>query len=372
MSLKILLCTNHFSPLTGGCEKVTSKIAEHLASRGYEVYVATRRERTRNASNYKNIKFLEYTLGDYRRFSIAVKSINPDVVFIYSDVFDFTRHIVAEFKCRIILALCGANWLYGNKDYVRKISRSTNLTDIICHSKCDRDYKLCSVSDLNQKVSVIPNGVDLTEFDNNHLSRQDLMPEFVNHKWILNVSNFFPGKGQKYIPDIISRLPDKWNYLYIQVSTDIDYSIGLKLEDEWNKQCSLSFKEKTNVSVKHLKNITRKETIGFFKNSNVFMFTSEKEVAPLVLLESMAAELPWVAADVGNALELDGGKVAYAVKDHKYQSVFDDRVKKLLAQHTASLLARPNGEAGRKQAESLTWDKILPLYADLIEKKWQK
>jgi glycosyltransferase involved in cell wall biosynthesis len=220
---------------------------------------------------------------------------------------------------------------------------------------------------MRAKTTVIPNGIDLEEFDNNHLTRQQLLPEYVQHKWILNVSNFFPGKGQQYIPDILRRLPDKWNYIYLQISSDIEFDIGSQLENKWNKQCRLQLKDNKNISVHLLKNLPRDQVIGFFKNSNVFMFPTEKEVAPIVLLEAMAAELPWVAADVGNTPGLKGGRVISAIKDSRYHSVFDERVIRLFAQAAKNLLIQPSME-GREQVESMTWKEILPRYLSIIEK----
>lgn len=367
--MKILLCSNHFAPSVGGCELVTGKIANAFVERGHSVAVATRRFRRRNASQHKPLKFLEYTPGDWRRFSLAMKDYSPDVVFIYSDVFDFTRHILAEFQGRIVLALCGANWLHANKNYVRMVYRHPKLSHIICHSEFDRDYKLCSNSNMAKKTVVIPNGIDLEEFDTNTLTRQDLLVEFAQHKWILNVSNFFPGKGQQYIPDIISKLPQKWNYLYLQVSSDIDFSVGARLEHLWEKECKLRLKFNNNITVKMLKNIPREQVVAYFKNSNAFAFTTEKEVAPIVLLEAMAAELPWVSADVGNARALSGGQVITALKDSRYHSVFDDRVKKLFAKGIQTALSQPSlGKEGRRKVETMTWEKILPQYVSLIEK----
>ena len=109
--------------------------------------------------------------------------------------------------------------------------------------------------------------------------------------------------------------------------------------------------------------------IEFSENSNVFLFPTEKEVAPIVLLESMAASLPWISADVGNARGLEGGKVVSAQKDSRYHSVFDERVKSLFAKGISGLLAQPTvGDDGRRQVETMTWDKILPRYISLIEK----
>jgi glycosyltransferase involved in cell wall biosynthesis len=374
--VKILLCSNHFSPLVGGCEAVTGKIADYLAQCGHEVFVATRRLRDRNPRNYPNLKFLEYIPGRFREFEISMIQIDPDVCFIYSDVFDFTRQLIFHDKIkRIVLALCGANWLHANKNYVNYFYRHSHKIDaLICHSKCDRDYKLCTVSKLHNKIVVIPNGVDLEEFQSNKLTRNDLLPKFDklhDKPWILNVSNFFPGKGQHHLVNILNRLPKKQSFVYVQVSADIDFAVGKRLEEEWKKLCSLDLNP--NIDLVFRKNIPRKEVVGFFNNSNVFVFPSEKEVAPIVLLEAMAAGLPWISADIGNARDLKGGHFIPTARTTNYYSVIDERVKKLFANAIQDLYQKPAvGEEGRQHIISeLNWDKILPQYASVIERNAQ-
>ncbi len=350
---------------------MTGKIADCLAERGHTVYIGTRRVRGRNLADYPHLKFIEYIPGRYHEFELALNEAKPDLIFVYSDDFDFMRQIVFYERCkRFIVALCGANWLYSNRNYVKLLLYrcAKRLEHIICHSEYDRDYKLCSVSRLIDKTVIIPNGVDMDEFDKNTLTRQNLMPEHADKPWLLSVSNFFPGKGQHHLVDIFNQLPPKEKFVYIQVASDIDFPVGERLEKEWLKHCKLKLNK--NIEMVFKKNISREEVIGFFSNSNVFVFPSEKEVAPIVLLEAMAASLPWVAADVGNTRALAGGRFISAIRDGRYHSVFDGRVKSLMAKAVTKLYKRPTvGEEGRKKiADDMNWDKILPQYLSLIER----
>ncbi len=370
-ALRIALCVNHYHPSVGGAEIVCKEIAKHLAIE-HDVFVLTRRIAHRNHGDFNKLKVIEYMPGDTRTFLKKIEDISPDVVFVYSDVFDFFRHIVTSaVKYRLIVSLCGANWIHKNRSFANVFQRHSNLIErIICHSESERDYRFCStIKKLSSKLTVIPNGVHLEEFDNNNLGRVDLLPELIGKRWILNVSNFFPGKGQGHLVDIIEQLPDPENLVYIQVNNDIEFQIGEQLEIAWKKKVALQLKP-LGVSVVHKKNLDRQQVIGFFKNSNVFAFTSEKEVAPIVLLEAMACELPWIATDVGNATELKGGKYIRAVKDHRFHSHMDDRVKKLFANTIMSIGNEPSLTVeGRAQIENkLNWKKILPKYSELIEK----
>ena len=133
---------------------------------------------------------------------------------------------------------------------------------------------------------------------------------------------------------------------------------------KWRRRLS-----KTDINFVLAKDISRKYTVGLFKNSNVFLFPSEKEVAPLVLLECMTAKLPWVSSDVGNAKDLSGGVCITAAKNSKYYNAIDTRVKKLLASGIKKVWDMPQyANEGRFSIEqSLTWNKILPKYKEVIE-----
>lgn len=367
--MKIVYCVNHFWPSIGGAETVSLRIAKHLAEK-HDVTVLTRLIKGRNHQDAP-VPIKEYSAGNWRSFAEHLYKAKPDIVFVYSDVFDFFRQLITESrkKYRLIVALCGANWLYSHKNFTNILYRNlSNIDTIIVHSECDRDYKLCSVREFLSKTVIIPNGVDLSEFDNNKINRIHLQPDIAGRRWILNVSNFFPGKGQEHNVEILNRLPDQDKLAYIQICSDIGFSVGQQLENHWKKVCATKLNK--NIVYRLVKNPPREHVIGYFRQSNVFSFTSEKEVAPLVLLESMAAQLPWVSTDVGNAKELKGGKVIAAIKDSRYFSYFDERVYKLFAKAIPELWSAPCiAEDGRMQIEQqMTWEHILPQYSSIIER----
>lgn len=365
--MKIGIATNFYYPSIGGAEKVVQIITEYLA-KFHEVVVFTRQLPNRKYEPFQQYKLKEYRPGNVAAFEQEINSCGLDVLLIYSDVFDYFRHIaLRQNPFKLILALCGANWLFAHRNLVNLFSRNANnIHAIVCHSTRERDYRLCSSDPLAKKVIVIPNGVDVTEFDENTLTRQDLAPDIADKRWLLNVSNFFPGKGQEHLVDILAKLPNPDEFAYIQVSSDIPFAVGTELEIRWKTRLH---KTKSKYAVHVAKNVSRSEVIGYFKQSNVFVFTSEKEVAPLVLLESMAAKLPWIATNVGNAADLDGGISITAMKNNNYHSHFDERVHDDFINGIQKLWNTPKiGELGRSQIDkTLTWDKILPQYLNIIE-----
>lgn len=367
--LKVIVCVNHFHPSVGGAETVAKTIADYV-SKHHEVSVFTRKliGKNRNHQDF-SYRVYEYRVGDSAGFENKIREIKPDVVLVYSDVFDFFRALATRRQpYQVILALCGANWLYSHRNCINIFYRNIkNIKNIVCHSTRERDYKLCSVEPIKDKTVIIPNGIWLDEFDSNTKTRQDLAPAIADKRWLVNVSNFFPGKGQEHLIDIFSQLPDLDQTAYIQIASDTDFNIGQLLEGRWSL-VSRRLKKK-GMKVKLMKNLPREDIIGFLKQSNVFTFSSEKEVAPLVLLESMAASLPWVATNVGNAEDLKGGICIRSVKDSRCHSVFDKRVELQFREAVLKMWNTPTvGIEGRQQIEKeLTWDKILPQYLSLIE-----
>lgn len=362
-----MICTNLFSPHVGGAEIVVQKIAEYFCNQ-YEVFVLTRRLPGRKRDSFP-FQVVEYNPSDVQGFMKKLQKLYPALVLIYSDVFDFFRYIITSSSIhKLIIAPCGANWIYNNRRMANLVFRHANhVSSVICHSKCERDYKFYNTGDFASKLHIIPNGVNLEDFDKVNTSREELSLKYnikkdkINIPWVLNVSNFFPGKGQEHLINILSTFQE--DYLYLQISNDITFPIGKELETKWSIQLS-----KKKVKAKSLKNISRNDVIAFFKNSNVFAFTSEKEVAPIVLLEAMTTRLPWVATNVGNAQELKGGKCIPALKNSKFYSLFDSRIMKLFSQAIHDVWNMPIiGEQGRKQIEEeLTWNRIFPQYENVI------
>lgn len=364
--MKIGICANHYYPSVGGVEIITQQLAEYLA-KDHEVFVITRRLAQKRDHSLFSYPVFEYRVGDSPWFENRVKTLSLDYLLVYSDVFDFFRQaITMKSNCKLILCLCGGNWLFSHRNFLNALYQNRYIQNIVCNSKCEREYRLCDNDRLLNKTVVIPNGVNTQEFDTNSLSRDVLDPDIKDRRWILNVSNFFPGKGQEHLIKILDLLPNQHELAYIQIANDIDFAIGKQLESKWKIAAREAEKKGSVIRLK--KNLPREEVIGFFKQSNAFAFTSEKEVAPLVLLEAMASKLPWVATNIGNAQELSGGICIHTIKDSRAYSVFDRRV---IVQFADAIQRATNnndlGSIGREQIDkSLTWEKILPQYAQLF------
>jgi len=217
MALKISVCVNHFYPSVGGAEIVAKTIADYIA-KYHEVSIFTRKLAGKNRDTRDfSYPVYEYKTGDIVGFEKKLHSIKPDIVFVYSDVFDFFRTISTKPQpYQIILALCGANWLFAHRNHITQLYRNMkNIKAVVCHSTRERDYKLCSTEFIKEKTVVIPNGIWLDEFDNNTKTRQDLAPNIADKRWLVNVSNFFPWQRSRTLNEnICSIARNRANSIY--------------------------------------------------------------------------------------------------------------------------------------------------------------
>jgi glycosyltransferase involved in cell wall biosynthesis len=106
-----------------------------------------------------------------------------------------------------------------------------------------------------------------------------------------------------------------------------------------------------------MKNVDRADVVSAIREADVVVLTSSREASPLVILESMAAETPWVAFDVGATRDNDGGIVVSTAED--------------MAQQVTELLRSPErrqalGAAGVKQVSARhSWDRVAATHLEL-------
>jgi len=122
-----------------------------------------------------------------------------------------------------------------------------------------------------------------------------------------------------------------------------------------------------------LQDLPREDVVSAFKCSDVFLFASKKEVAPLVILESQAAGLPWVSLDVGDIENRHGGFIISSKNiDIKGYKCFSSQV---VSKYISSLthiicddsIRKRLSEEGKRDIKKYDWQKIY-LYYDRVFK----
>jgi glycosyltransferase involved in cell wall biosynthesis len=349
---------------TGGSEIVIQHVAERLI-KDYNYFVDIYAFNYKKHSTYNNINLFPCEKGDKLISQISQKY---DHLFCYSDSFWELKTLINNLNninCKISIALVGAYFLQSHPDILKILKENINKFNLITHSTITPDYQFCI--DNNLPVSVISNGIDQNEFNNNSINFREKY-NIKNQHIILGISNFFFGKGNEVLPDIYDRLGEKLeDYIIIQISSTVDYPH----DKIFLEKCK---KKSHGANIRFLRDIPREDVVAALKCSNVFVSHSRKEVAPLVILECRAAKLPWVSLRVGNVNEQKGGiPIDYTEVDSKGYVNIDNKVIKhfymailqlLKLEHLREQVIRE----GQENIEQLDWKNILPLYHKVFNK----
>jgi len=361
---KLGICTNFSIPHIGGTEYVLHNISKKLVKNyDYEVNVFS-------FSNKKELKIDNINIIPCKKGSYFINQINQmDHIMVYSDSFWQWENIVNNIniiKPKISIALVGMYHMRHNKIIFNKFIENINKFNVITHSNNYQDYYNCEKN--NIPVSVIPNGIDLNEFDKynniNFREKYNIKEKYI----ILNISNYFYGKGIDIIGDIAIQLKKyRSDFIIVQISNNIQYPHEKAFRDRAMRKCR-------NSNVLFLRDLPRENIIAAYKSSDIFLMTSLKEVAPLVILESMAAKLSWISMDIGNIKELCGGRIINNSNiDQKEYKIIDKNTINSYITYINEFLNNEKlktiyGKNGRKLVEKkYNWDKIVLLYNEVFK-----
>jgi len=369
--MKIFILVNHSWPHCGGCEKVVQQIAESLYQQFNCDCSIISKSHVGPAIRYNNVLYKNLSPSPQKFLKELIQE-KPDHVLIYSDMFfhwSYFLNNIKNIKCGKTIALVGMNAMRQDGRLLQKLIQNKNDINVVVHSQKYIDYLMCKHYKI--PVSVIPNGVDFSEFRNCKVDFRSKYNVDKNAKIILCVSNFFPGKGQEFLPQIIKRVQNKVKNsiaIFISAKTDVPFSKILK--DRF-----INIAKNENIDFKLLTDIDREDVVSAFLAADVFAFPSQKEVAPLVLIESMASQTPWVSLPVGNSSELSGGIIiANKNLDIDNNFTYDKEIFNTFSEALIKILENSEYRnklilEGQKQAQSdFCFDNIVSRYYDLIKK----
>ena len=368
----VILC--NFGPYSsvGGSEAVISAIAERLICPPYNYEIDIYAHNYKKDSIHKGINLFPCPKGD----NIVPIIAQNEHIMVYSDSqwnFDSLLGSIGKTAQKASICLVGAYHLQSHPQSLQLLKENISRFNLITHSQITCDYKFCIDNDL--PVKVVPNGVNLSEFEKSEI---DFRQKYnIKEKYmILNVGNFFYGKGFELIPKIAQKLSeDLDDFVIVQCSNTIRYPYDKIFFERTKKQSK-------GLNVRFLRDLPRVDIVAAFKESDMFLFPSKKEIAPIVILECRAAKLPYISMKVGNMMENPGGvPVNYQKVDNKgYVLIEDSIIRHFSAGIFNSLIPmKINGKKntrafknilisdGQEDIESIDWDQIVPLYDEVFK-----
>jgi glycosyltransferase involved in cell wall biosynthesis len=309
--VRILLTVERYAPAIGGAERVVQHVAEGLAAREHEVHVMTSGARSIQELNGVYVHRLPLSgneargiRGDAREPLQLIDRLDPAVILNYAAQ-SWTTDVCFPLldratRPRMVLAPCGFSGLGARRydGYFRAMPQRLRAYDsLILHSRVYRDWAFCEQSEAEHMI-VIPNGADPAA-DGRGLRAALARP------LVVTVGSHVRTKGHAGFARIVGRLSAQRDILGAIVAPP-RHGVGAL------RGCGAACAARAGAHPHRLRIVDGSVSgaaTEWIAAAELFLFTSTVECAPLVILEAMAAGVPWVSYDVGNVTELPGGIV---------------------------------------------------------------
>jgi 1,4-alpha-glucan branching enzyme len=377
--MRILQVSPYFHPYVGGQERYVRNLARALVNRGHAVEVFT--------SNFPKWKEHELVDGvEVRRFDVISRPLNNPIsstLFVhllrhckrFDIVHAHNEHAAPSLYCALaksygnfpLIVTCHGRLRFDHfaKDLIERVYSKTlgarllkKADKVITLSNSDKKY-LLSLGVPLEKLSVIPNGVDLSEYDFQH---NDLPKEIIfgGKRLVLFVGPILERKGPQLliqaIPLIIEEHPDT---VFVFVG-------GGNFKEEAEKLSRKLHVEKYAYFTGY---VPEGQLRCLYQHSNIFVLPSFSEGFPYAVLDAMAFSKP-VVSTILPCLKEYLSESALLVPPGDFKTLADAVISLL----DDRKLAKELGARGRRLIETrFNWDvvvrKVLDVYAEALNSK---
>lgn len=223
------------------------------------------------------------------------------------------------------------------------------------------------LSDYKEKTKVIPNGINLDEFETSY-SKEECR-DIINLPNDKNILIYFGYLSPYKSPDVL--LKSFVKILEHEPDTLLLYAGNGEMMDNLK---SLSKNLKIEKNVKFAGFIEKDKRIYYYKSSDIFCLPSSMstECYPLAILEAMASNVPVVASEIGGIPDIIQNNVNGLLVPPKNQEKLEETLIYLLKNSKVRDRLSKNALKGIKK---YSWENIAKqtneLYNELGEKLWE-
>lgn len=241
----------------------------------------------------------------------------------YSFLSSFNASLITKIlRGRVFYWNCGLPWLYQRNFLRERFERLVYrlVTFLVTGTEGLKNQYAKHYQLPLSKIKVMPNWVDVSRF--RKMGKRDLKSKLnisSRDKVILFIHHLSRRKGAHYLPEIAQNLKDENVVLLIAGGGP-----------EKNNIQSLITNYQLQDRVRFLHCVPNREIQDYFEIADMFILPSEEEGFPHVLLESMAAAVPFVAFNVGGVQEITPLELSRYLVASGNLNAFIQKIKELL------------------------------------------
>ena len=366
--MKILMLNYEYPPVGGGGATVTAQLCKHLVQLGHQVDIVTMR--------YKNLPVNE-TIDGIRIYRFPSYRSRADIC----RTPEMTTYLLGAWRPALKLAqqnqydIIHAHFIIPTGPLARHIKKYTDTPYIVtCHGsdvpgynpdRFDLAHKLLmpwwkklvrsadrltspsrALSDLikthcpDLDIDIIPNGYEITSFNT----------ERQREKRILLCSRLLPRKGFQYVIEAVRDLTLDWQ---VDIVGDGPYMNSLQ---------EMAKHSKTPIVFHGWIDRSDPKFSELYETSSIFVFPSEMENFPAVLLEAMNAGLAMITSTAGGCPEVVGN--AGLLVEPKNPEAIRLQLLELIE---SPQKRRALSTAALQQVQQFSWKTVAKHYLDLYE-----
>ena len=367
--MRIGLAVGYFDPQVGGSEEVVKRLGCGLRERGHDVLVATsthpERDHDRMAVPVRDFEVSGNTAtgirGDVLGYQEFLRTSERDVWLFYAAQIwstDLALPLLGTMESKTVVVPCGYSGLARPqfREYFAQLPAALSRADALVYmSRAYQDWTHDQAAGLGHLAHVIPNGASDDEFRGapDNPEREPTK----RSRTVITVANHIPGKGHGAVIKAFRAAASRHDRLVIVGAPPV-----LPSEPTCWRRCRSAAMRDRRITLAN--GLPREQVVAAYRSADVFLFGSEVECAPLVLIEAMAAGLPFVTTSVGNAEDYaDAGLICPPDE-------LADGLRRLL---DSADLRRTLGQQGRQRWDAdHRWSRVIDRYEELFNKLTQR
>lgn len=309
------ICPNHPYYTLGGVETVVQKLAEGVASKGFDITIITfhpKKEKSTNRVNVQcfksyNIPLLDINVPEIFSFVIFIRKIQDSIIHIHAfhSLSSFLTLLFADGKSNKIVFSTYYHGRSSNKIRNRlfKIYKVIfklflgKVDTFISISEQEKNLLVKQLKIAQDKVKVIPSGYDFSEI--------------LKYKW--KVSPSVDGKKILYVGRLVEhKNPDK---LVQAVSKDIGLRLTIVGSGHLENKIKKIINEKRlgdRIEIK--KELSRGDLLKEYCKADIFILPSLNESYGIVVGEAALVGCPVIVAESQALIEFVKSKIALGIK----------------------------------------------------------